>query len=738
MRSLLAALLVLSSCRTNTQVAHPTEPIPDVLRDLPPRVDPAIDLSDDADLKRARDAFDAMLLADPQRAQLRRDLWAAYQTRAETQLAADSRETAFQVFARGVDLWDPRELDDEKTAAPDIAMAEPLAQKIYKEFAATGSDVEAVLALAVLIEAHPERAVELGKSWDEIARYDDDLALATQGPGAERSRTIEVLETVILAFPSRWVGETVVRLYLERQQAVVNEIRSAGGGAPSILGAQNDPGVMRPMWNIARTYARLRRLPDALPHLDKLAGQHGEETNLHQALREALGKGATGESWVKLAGQILGGARGDVVAALHICEAGSDALPSAIEPRICVAGIAHDMQKWRLAQRYAEEARKLAPGDRKAAEILVRLYVIQIGDNLQAERIKQARELLAKAEAILDDADKRWPVAKGPAPGNRAVSKNEPFDIGRPELYVTMGRGLYNLGEIDEALRFLQLAEKAKPTEDLVEQMALIAMKQGRFADAAAGFEQAAGMPRPTPLAQKFEGSRLRRLAAEAQARAGQEKKAQDTMTRLVREWSEILASRQLREQARALAHNELARLRYALGQTDEALRSFENAVNEDPDEPGTYADIVAFLFTRGHRDEAVDTYHRLLFRPQADPYFKVYTSLWIVDLARLRGEEPDPLALEYLAKTSKLGNRWFFDLARFKTGQLTFEQLLERADTRGKRAEAFFYEAMNRYAKGDRANAETLLKGVIKSNMMGFFEFDMALHFLRNGPPSK
>lgn len=66
----------------------------------------------------------------------------------------------------------------------------------------------------------------------------------------------------------------------------------------------------------------------------------------------------------------------------------------------------------------------------------------------------------------------------------------------------------------------------------------------------------------------------------------------------------------------------------------------------------------------------------------------------------------------------------------------MTFAQLVERADSRGKRAEAYFYEAMSRYAAGDRARAETLLAEVVATQMLGFFEYDMATYYLKNGAP--
>ena len=75
--------------------------------------------------------------------------------------------------------------------------------------------------------------------------------------------------------------------------------------------------------------------------------------------------------------------------------------------------------------------------------------------------------------------------------------------------------------------------------------------------------------------------------------------------------------------------------------------------------------------------------------------------------------------------------------LARFATGRLTYAQTLAAADTVGKRAEAYFYEAMRRLDDGKADDAQQLWKKVIDTRMFSFFEFDMASRYLRVGAPS-
>ena len=63
-------------------------------------------------------------------------------------------------------------------------------------------------------------------------------------------------------------------------------------------------------------------------------------------------------------------------------------------------------------------------------------------------------------------------------------------------------------------------------------------------------------------------------------------------------------------------------------------------------------------------------------------------------------------------------------------------EALLAKADSSGKRAEAYFYEAMRRLSSGKREEAHDLWSKVVETKMMSFFEFEMASRYLRTGAP--
>ena len=691
----------------------------DVLRGLPPRHDPAFDLSDDDDLGRARGLYDALPIDAPERDAKRKELVAAYLAKIEH--SADSRDDQFRRFRELISLWDARELADPQKPAPDLELVAPQAEARFKDASTTGLDVQAVTALAVLAAARPDRRAEYEKTLKDIVAYTNDLAVAEAGPGAERSQAIEALESVTQIFPSRWASDKLIELYQARQASIVKAI--AGGAKADVVGAHKDPGVVRPVWNLTRAYAHMRRLADAADVVDKLAGQFGDEPELRKRLRAAIAADAKGSDILALMAAYLptrDGDEGDAVAALAICEDGAARIANAVEPRKCAAEVARVTDRGPLAIRWAEEARLIAPDDHDVGEILARLYIVRMADLLTAERVDAAKKRMQEIETFYADADKRW--------------AQKPLDVTLADAYLAYGRGLYNLGEVTDGVAALDHAQKLAPSAAITEELATVALKTGRFADAEQGYAAAAEKPRATPIDTAFDGNRLRRLTGEAAEQRGDKAKAQTLWKRTVTEWQEVLTA-QLNARARAVAYTELGRLFDDLGQTDKSLEAFAHALDVDPEQAGVYGDVIAFLATRSHYDEALDAFHRALGRAEVTEYLKVYTSLWIIDLARIQKRDVDNGATEYLTGVAK-GGKWYHQLARFKLGKLPYDQLLAKADTRGKRAEAFFYEAMAKYADGSRGDAEKLLHNVVATQMLGFFEYDMARYYLKNGPP--
>jgi lipoprotein NlpI len=74
----------------------------------------------------------------------------------------------------------------------------------------------------------------------------------------------------------------------------------------------------------------------------------------------------------------------------------------------------------------------------------------------------------------------------------------------------------------------------------------------------------------------------------------------------------------------------------------------------------------------------------------------------------------------------------------RYALGRISYDRLLAMADTPGKRAEIFFYQAMRLLAEGKSNDAHALWSKVIDTKMASFFEYEMASRYLRVGAPTQ
>jgi tetratricopeptide (TPR) repeat protein len=716
--------VVLCACPTPRPPVGPTGPS-EALAGLPPRTDPPLALDDDDDLERARHAYDALAVDDAGRAARRAELWKAYQAQIDAARARNDVATAYDVFAEAMGMWTPAELADEGKPAPGLDLVAPTADALHAMFSKAGVDTETTLALAVIRAARPERGADVQNGWDAIAAYADDLEVARRGPGAERARPIHILEGVTASFASPWACRLLAGLYLDRQAAR----QAALGKNDQHMEGAHGVGIQVPIWNLVRAYARMDKLAQVPDVLDGLAGQLGDDPDVRKLVREALSPGGRAEIIVAIAGEFTRGSftdeegrAGDLVTAQRICEAGVRLHPRALEPRRCLGLVAAQQNNAPLAIVHLEAAARLAPTERDLAALLASLYTYELADAMQGERPTAGKAVLDKLVALHADAAKRWP--------------GKPLDPGLDAAYLAYGRGLYALGEIDGALEWLKKAHATKANPEALELVALIEHKRGKYVEAARDFEAASVLPRETPLEKKIDEARLLRLAADSRAAAGDAPGARTWWQAALGKWDQILGSG-LTERQRVEALMERGRLLWALGERGEALHSFEAAVDSagDSTQTSVFSDVIAFLVPRGEYAAALDAYHRGLGRKGGTEYFKIYTSLWIVNAARLLGAPPDPLAMEFLAGRS--GTRWYHDLARFTAGELAWEDLYARANTRGKRAEAFFYQGLARYAAGDALGGQKLLRFVLDTDMLGFFEYDMAAYILAHGPPT-
>ena len=710
---ILAATALLAAAAGACKSSNVQPPGTAGLATLPPPADAPYELDYDQDLEDRRDHYEALPVTDPARARLRQELAEEYARRIAAALAEpDRRYVAHERLLDMGSLWTPQELAE---GPADMAAWQAPAHAVRDSFARSGGDLEAAAALFFLAAADPAHAGAHLAEVDEIFAYADALAVARYGQGAQNARPVEILEAALDGLPTPAVVDRLVARYAARQTVLVEQFRQHG--LSTDLLRAHGAGVFRTTWHIVGALARAGRLdeaPAALVGLESL----GDDPALRETLAGALGNGSEPASWLTLGAsfQDPDPDKADALAALSIYLEGSRRLPRSAALLLAAAATAHDVDRYQQAIALYERGLALDPGQRQAAESLATLYRHRLSILVSAERPLTARAQLAELEGFLATARARWP--------------DEPLESDLATAYAAMGRGLVGLGELDEARDYLLRSVDMRPTPEALEILGTVALKQDRFDQALGYFERALGIP-AEEVDEQFERAKILRLAGDALAGQGRRERAVARWKQSIEAWTELDQSVELPPRFKAELLIESGKARWAIGNREAAIRTLETAVDADPDGGDTYTTVASFLIPRGHYERALDAYHRALGSHEVGDYTKVYLSLWMLAEARRRSEPPDPLVREYLA--SRTGRLWYDTLARFALGLEGQEVLREQATTRGRLAERWYYTAVLGEMEDPR-EAQRLLRSVLGTGMVLFFEYDMAKYRLAEG----
>lgn len=681
-----------------------------------PSEDAPLELAYDQDLEEARDRYEALAPGAAAREELRRALGDEYSRRIRNALGdAEHGYVAHEMLMHLASLWTASEL---ASGAPGMDAYLADARAVRNAFARAGADLEAAAALYFLDAADP--AVRSGdenpyrEELEEIFTYGNELAVARFGDGAEHARPIEILEDVVDWLPSPAVVEGLVARVRERQTALLAHFRDKGPNADLIRA--HGAGVFRASYTIVRALARggqLDQAPAALANFESL----GSDAEMAEKVNQALAPEGTPEQWLALAKvfEHEDPEQADTGASLRILVEGARRLPESAELRYAAAGVAREMDREAQAIALYEQGMAIAPA-RDAAEALAELYRVRVATLALAERPHAAKNALAGLEKFHAEAARRWP--------------REPLSADLAQAYAAMARGMVGLGELAMAHEYLEKSQAKRRNHEALELLGTIALKRDRFAQASTYFEEALGMPAKEIYAQ-FERARVLRLSGDALAGLGKRDQAARRWQESIEAWVTLAQGVELPPRFQGELLIETAKANWALGDEDTAVRAFETAVDVDADGEDTHTSVVSFLITRGDYERALDTFHRALGNHEISDYAKVYMSLWMLAEARLRGQHADPLALAFLR--ARAGTLWYDELARYATGQAGLASLEGRANTRGRRAELWYYEAVLGEPGGERA-VRALLERVVKTDMVLFFEYDMAKFWLTEG----
>lgn len=539
------------------------------------------------------------------------------------------------------------------------------------------------------------------------------------------------LEQAYRLWPVPLIRKQLVEIYVRESQG--NDMLSPRDFLQSLSQTMRRKGQTgTTAFKLARLYLRVSQPTEALVEMDKLGKLSSEESRMADLIRDTLANPNQQLSEDQLNAAIrlaLGLAQNadDVDVSLQVCRDVAKRAPAFVPAAVCIGELAAVQDRKGLAVRAFERARTLSPTDRAIWEKLGLLYVERLSELVSEERTAEMEGALAEIEAYYGRMKQQFPDT---TPGlSMALALAE------------VGRGYYNAGRIEEAQRYLGRSIELHPNAAALELSGVMALRRGDYPLAVATLERARAVhvaaPQFDAVNKTFFAARVGRQIAEAldQTPTGA-RAAADARRQSLKAFDQLLIAARLPPERVAEVEIERGKLYYQAGERESALEALRRAADALPsDEEGRaagqqYVELVAFLVQRGELEAALETYHRALSHSHLSQSMKVYCSLWVNDLLVRAGQVPDPLAMAFLQSVPS--GKWPADLARWAVGQLSESELLQRADTPGRLAEANFYLAMAHLRAADRPGAEALWRKVVDSNMMGFFEYEMASSFLK------
>lgn len=672
----------------------------------------------------------------------------------------DSLRDALELYPAPL-LWRPEGLPVSDRERSLLGAAARLIVGVYSP---RGNELPVATGLFVLLTLEPRNSDWAARVEQILTWLDTETRLSegTSGPRTQPTAA-DILNGVAASWPSPAVVERVARLGSERQERLARMLRrrpgTGVGGRGMLSELLLDSESLAAMEiNAAALYLRCGQISRAAEAAARFTDKPGDDPDFRQLLAAANRSTAKPADYLALArrflprGELLLGTssdRIDPVAAAEILRQGLLLFPGDVELLLLASRVARFAPAPLLALRLLDEAlaalERQNPGADKISDLLserMELALLHVKARIDPDHLPP---VLHEAEIL------RSQLAQSQ---QRYGSKN--FKLSEADVDLAMARGLVDAGRLDEAEPLFLRAQSENPGDaEVALQIANLALKRGRPEQAALLLRKALDSRQhdaPVEETVSFvEGqSRLAYALGAAYEANGNLDDARNSWRSALRGWERLMIEQLRRKSlgASAGATFEVGRLYYLLGRRDDGLRKFDEAIEQDESRDQSYIDTIAFLVERGDAEPALDIYRRAISKSNrlVSEYVKVYSSLWILDITRRRARAPDAAALAYLrtldARQVELrpprASAWYRQLVRYALDRISYDRLLAMADTPGKRAEVFFYQAMRLLAEGKSNDAHALWSKVIDTKMASFFEYEMASRYLRTGAPTQ
>ena len=635
----------------------------------------------------------------------------------QVQLDAGSEAEALSALEYALGLYTPAEL---RTAPTKPALAQR-AHDLYGLVARRGAEDPSMLALAVEQRFGDEKArAEALKNWERLEAWVTRNGPYSSEPllrheGLERS-----LEQVAAVFPSPFVTKRLADLYVARFQTA-RKAQNRGRGIGSA--AQRRMEVTG--YLLLRLYLRADDFRGAAEAMNRVE-LDPPVAKLREVVVDAIEPRRSAMPLLALAEQFVpeedtdptqpfvvqGWGIVDNISRRAVRDFPKDPYAHMLRARslatsgLEIAAIHHLRRTVDLKEDIFEAWEMLAALEQRRLESLA-----SSDPEAAAQYLDQVERLHARAVELWSD---------------------RPIEPGLPEALFTVAEGLYLVGEVERAIELLERSLKIEPMPDALDLLGTIALKRGRYDTAAARYEDLASQAYENELVQLQWEARARTKLGEIASRRGDTTASTEHFRLALRHINELLALPGMPDATRADRLITRGRLLFALGDVDLAMDDFQEATRLAPESVNVYADPLRYVVAHGYYDEAQALYRRAMEQGALSDSLKLYFTLWMNELALRQGRPNNREAERFWSGYE--GDTWGSALASHARGNLSFQELLDTADGRGERAEAFFYEGLKRWRSGEAGQAKELMRQVLDTQMMGFFEYDMAQSYLEWG----
>jgi tetratricopeptide (TPR) repeat protein len=633
----------------------------------------------------------------------------------DASLEADDPEEAMSALEHALGMFTPSELRAGEASARPLAKA---ARHVYEIAARSGQEDPSILALAAEYQfGEPAARKHAQVEWENLVDWVENgnvFAREIQHAGGIERR----LEEAASVFPSPWLVDQLADIYLQRYRAA-RRAQSLGEPIDDVEAHR----IKYTPYLLARVYLRADDLEGAAKALEDSRDPY------MSALRDKVVAAATPARTAQ--------ALNDLIGEIRPTEGEGGKLPPAVE-----------RQAWGIVDNLARRALREHPDDvfghffraealrrfglRQAAMVHYEQVLEQKQDvfevwahlaamyqehllRLSVDDVDAAVAHLPKVEKLHAAAVEKWP--------------DRPIQPGLVEAYLVVADALYDAGRPDEAVGLLDKSIAIEPTPDALDLLGTIAAKRGDWDTAWSRYEELMLLPFPGQSARLFWEIRAQTQLGEIAIRSGRPAAGERQLKAALGSLNQLLAMDVLPPEERVNHLVERSRVLFYLGEVDLAMDDFRAASELAPEYPLVYAEPMLFAGGHGYYGQALEVFQRAMSQVDMDPSLRLYFSLWMMDLAQRQGHAAPAAATAYIERFK--GDSWHRALAEHAVGKRSYKKLLAAAKNSGQRAEAHFYEGLRRWRDGDTDGGLELMRKVLETKMMSFFEYEMAQNYL-------